>query len=149
MKHYQVRQHGHRIRPECTPRWLRPKLTEQQRKELCMVHHQNLDAIASGTATAHTMWDWAGACLTWSRVAEAIGKGMPEMQQQLALVDSVIDLFERTRRVAFATEADYQLAVDGVVAMDLLAQATDAYSAGLAADWSEAEINKRAEAATV
>lgn len=146
MSRRHVPQFGHQIRPECTPRWLRPRLSSQARATVSMVHHQNLDAIARGDAEPQILWDWASGCLTWSRVAEALGQGQAEMQQQLALVERVVEMFEQQHRVAFPTPEDYQLAVDGVVVMDLLASTVDTYTAHQAALWSEATINARSQA---
>lgn len=127
--------------PARTPRWMRPKLTRETRQELSLAHHANLDAIASGDASPRVLWDWAGGCLTWSFVAQDLKRGEEQMKEQLDLVQRVISHFEQTGEVRFPTPADYELAVDGVVIMDLLAEATDSYTAGLAANWSEARIN--------
>lgn len=130
--------------PSRTPRWLRPKLTSETKRELSLAHHANLDAIARGDAAPEVMWGWAGGCLTWSAVAQALKRGEEQMAKQLELVERVITNFERTGSVSFPSDGDYQLAVEGVVIMDLLAEATDCYTAGLAANWSDAAINARA-----
>lgn len=129
------------------PRGLRPKLSADQLRDLSMAHHSNLDAMAKGEADSTILWQWVGGCLTWSRVAQALRAGEPEMVLQLGLVDAVVDRFVRTGRVGFSGP-EYQLAKDGVIVMDLLASEVDAYSAGLAADWSELEIGRRAKAVT-
>lgn len=127
------------------PRWLRPKLRADQVRDLSLAHHANLDAIARGVADSSVMWQWAGGCLTWSRVAELLQRGEAEMAQQLHLVEAVIARFRRTGRVGFSG-TEYQLAKLGVQVMDALAELVDVPTAQQAADWSEAEINRRADA---
>lgn len=125
------------------PRWLRPKLTPEQVRDLSLAHHTNLDAIATGTADEAILWQYVGGVLTWSRVAELLKVGQPEMAAQLELARQLIDTYRRTGRVLF-TGPQLELARDGVVVQDLLAQRVDQYTASLAADWSEAQINKLA-----
>ena len=127
------------------PRWLRPKLTRDQLRDLSLAHYANLDAIARGEADASLMWQWAGGCFTWSRVAQLLQLGEPEMAEQLQLVAAVIERFERTGRVGFSG-TEYQLAKIGAEIMDQLAESVDLCTAKVAAEWSEAEITRRADA---
>lgn len=125
------------------PRWLRPKLTPEQVRDLSLAHHTNLDAIATGTADETILWQYVGGVLTWSRVADLLKVGQPEMAAQLELAHQLIETYRRTGRVLF-TGPQLELARDGVVVQDLLAQRVDQYTASLAADWSESQINKLA-----
>lgn len=125
------------------PRWLRPKLTRDQVRDLALCHLQNLDAIAKGQADEATLWQWVGGCLTWSRVAELLGIGVPEMAEQLHLVKAVVERFGRTGRAVF-TGPEYQLAKAGCDVMDQLAERVDRDTAVQAADWSEARCNAMA-----
>ena len=127
------------------PRGLRPKLGSDQLRDLAICHLQHLDAIACGDATVDTLWQVMAAALTWSKVAELLGAGVPEITEQLQLCTSLVERFERTGRVAF-NGPEYQRAKAGVDVMDALAEATDRHTAVIAAEWSEARVNQ-AEAA--
>jgi hypothetical protein len=127
------------------PRGLRPKLDKLQKSDLSLVHHHNLDLIARGQADEAVLWDWVGGCLTWSRTAELLQLGVPEMADQVALAMRLVARYHRTGRVAF-NGPDYQLAKAGTIVMDLLAEATDQATASAAADWSERKIGQMAEA---
>jgi hypothetical protein len=122
------------------PRGLRARLGADQVRDLGLCHVVNLDAIATGTADVATLWQWVGGVLTWSRVAEVLQAGAPEMRAQLEMADRVIERFRRTGRVGF-TGADYQLAKDGVQVMDQLSEIVDRATAVDAAEWSEARLN--------
>jgi hypothetical protein len=127
------------------PRGLRPKLSRPQVKDLGLCHLTNLDVIAKGEATEDTLWQVAGGALTWSRVAELLQAGEPEMREQLELVARLVDRYGRTGRVLF-TGTEYQLAKDGVGVMDQLAEIVDLPTAVIAAEWSEQRVNEMAEA---
>lgn len=123
------------------PKGLRPKLARDQLRDLGICHLQNLDAVATGQATEATLWQVAGAALTWSKVAELLGVGEPEMREQLELTSSLVDRFGRTGRVLF-TGTEYQLAKQGVQVMDELAEIVDKPTALKAAEWSEWKVNQ-------
>ena len=121
------------------PRGLRPRLDAGQVRDLGICHLEQMDAIARGQANEDTLWHWAGAVLTWSKVAEVLSAGVPEMEAQLALTAAVIERFNATGRIVF-TGPEYQLAKDGVVFMDQLAEIVDRPTALMAATWSEAKL---------
>jgi len=123
------------------PRGLRPRLADDQVRDLAMVHLVNLDAIAKGLADESTLWHWVGGLFTWSRVATLLQTGEPEMELQLALATAVLDRYERTRRIGFSGP-EYQQAKDGVVVMDQLAELVDRPTAIAAAEWSERRVNQ-------
>ena len=127
--------------PALPPRGLRPKLAGDQVRDLCICHLQNLDAVAKGDATEATLWQIAGAAFTWSEVASRLQVGVPEMAEQLALVDALIERYGRTGRVIF-TGTEYQLAKQGVEVMDQLAEIVDKPTAVIAAELSERRINQ-------
>lgn len=141
MSHHQTRTFGRRVRPADLPKWLQPKLSDDQVSGLGMAHIANLDAISKGQADGHTMWQWVGGMLTWLRVAELMGTGHPEMLDQIPLAVSVIERYGRTGRVAF-TGPEYQLAKSGCDVMDALASIAPQHIAAQAADWSEALTNQ-------
>ena len=126
--------------PALPPRGLRPKLQADQVRDLGICHLENLDAIATGDATEATLWQVAGAALTWSRVADLLQLGEPEMREQLELVSALITRYGRTGRVLF-TGTEYQLAKTGVQVMDQLAETVDKVTAVIAAEWSERQVN--------
>ena len=118
------------------PKGLRPKLQPDQVSDLALVHNANLDAVAKGTADETTLWHLVEAALTWSKVAELIEAGEPEMRVQLELASTLVERYGRTGRVLF-TGTEYQVAKEGVQVMDQLAEMTDKPSAVIAAEWSE------------
>lgn len=122
------------------PRGMRPRLHGAQVRDLGLCHMVNLDAIATGSADASTLWQWVGGVLTWSRVAEALQAGALEMRAQLEVAGRVIERFRRTGRVGFSGP-DYQLAREGVQIMDQLSEVVDRATAVAAAEWSEARLN--------
>jgi hypothetical protein len=143
-KHHRMRQIGGHKPPQMIPRWLRPKLTPSSLIDLGLAHHQNVDAVARGEGNEEILWQMVGGCLTWSRIADVLGLGVPEMTAQVLLVNDLIERYGRTGRVLF-TGTEYQLAKDGAFVMDELACKVDAHTALLAATWSEERTNRMAE----
>ena len=129
--------------PAQPPRGLRPKLQPDQVRDLGICHLSNLDAVASGQAGEAILWQLAGAALTWSRVAELLRVGEPEMRAQLELASTLVARYGRTGEVLF-TGPEYQLAKDGVQVMDQLAEIVDRATAVIAAEWSERKVNELA-----
>lgn len=127
------------------PMALRPRLFASTRQALDMAHLQNLDDIAKGTATLATLWDFCGGVLTFSRIADALQAGVPEMQAQLDLAQALLQRYARTGRVCF-TGPEYQQAKDGVDYMGQLAELVDHPTAALAAEWSETAVQAAAQA---
>jgi hypothetical protein len=123
------------------PPGLRPKLDAARLRDLDLVHHVNLDAIARGGATPQMLWDLAGSVLAWHYCARKIGVGLPEMEEQLAMSTRMVDRFRRTRRVGFSGE-DYQVAKRGIEVMDALARTVDEALALEATDWMVVELNR-------
>lgn len=127
------------------PRAFRPKLRPDQLRDLGLCHNQNLDAIAKGAAQPSMLWDYIGGVLTWWKVARLLEIGAPEMDLQLEVATRLVERFGRTNRVLF-DGTDLQLARTGVMVMDQLAELVDLPTATVAADWSEAEVNRMAAA---
>ena len=125
---------------------VRPKLRPDQLLDLSLCHNINLDAIATGTAEPGMLWDFTGCVLTWWKVARLLNAGTAEMDQQLELATQLVERYSRTNRVLF-TGPDLQLARDGVVVMDQLAALVDVPTATAAANWSEREGSRIANAA--
>ena len=125
------------------PRGLRPRLTREQLLDLGLAHVVNLDLIARGEAGEPMLWDYAGAVLTWSRVAVLLDRGVPEMTEQLGLAKRLVERYGRTGRVLF-DGADYQLAKAGLDVMDQLAARVDRPTAIAAANWSEGKVARMA-----
>lgn len=127
-------------RPALPPPGLRPKLRRDQLRDLALCHLEALDSIARGDAKSATLWDFAGAALTWSKAAELMRIGEAEMTAQLELALSLIERYKRTGRVAFSGP-EYQAAKAGVAVMDQLAEIVDHPRAVIAAEWSERRLN--------
>lgn len=117
------------------------RLSPLQVRDLALCHLENLDQIATGQASAGTLWQWVAGILTWSKAAELSGAGAPEMAAQLELAHAVIERFRRTGRVVF-TGLEYQAAKDGVGFMDQIAEIVPQRHALAAAEWSESRVNK-------
>lgn len=128
-----------RVTVPLPPRGLRAKLAHAQVRDLSICHIQNLDIVANGRGTEDTLWHLVEAALTWSRVAEKLGAGEPEMGEQLALVTSLVTRYERTGKVLF-TGPEYQLAKSGVEVMDQLSEIVDRPTAVDAVEWSERKL---------
>lgn len=126
-------------------RGLRPKLARDQITDIGLVHVINLDTIARGEGTGLMMWDWTESVLTWSRVAQLLERGVPEMCLQLELVERLLTRFGRTGRVGFSGP-DYQLAKTGLEVMDQLAREVDTATAISAVEWSTARVAEMAVA---
>jgi hypothetical protein len=121
------------------PRAFQPRLRRDQLLDLSLVHHENLDAIATGQAAPPIIFDYVGGVLTWWKVAQMLQVGVPEMAQQMALAMRLADRLAQHGRVLF-DGPDLQLAREGVAVMDQLAELVDRPTAVLAADWSEMEV---------
>lgn len=124
---------------------LRHSLDRDQIRDLALAHNMNLDLLHSGQADQSVLWQWAGGILTWLRVAQLLGVRQAEMNAQCELADRVLQRYAGTGRVEFIAN-DYQEARAGVVVMDELAETVDPRTAWLAAEWSEALINRMADA---
>lgn len=110
-----------------------------------IAHVDTLDQIATGRATAQTLWDWVGNVLTWSRAADLAGMAQEEMGFQLRLCLDLLARYRRTGRVGFDGPG-LQLARYGVQVMDALAREVDQFTARQAALWSEEQMARmRAE----
>lgn len=128
-------------------RGLRPKLDATQVLDLALVHAVNLDTILRGEGDLTLLMHWVEAVFLWSKVAEILDIGVPEMTDQLHLAYSLIHRYDQTGKVEFAP-AEAQAARDAVDIMDQLARLTDQRTAIEAANWSEAKLNSiRAEVA--
>ena len=123
------------------PRGLRPRLTPDQVTDLALAHLTNLDLIAKGQATVDEMWQMVGGVFTWSRAADLLQVGVPEMRAQLELATRVVERYGRTGRVGFSG-TEYQAAKIGVQVMDELAALVDKPTAIAAAEWGEVEVNR-------
>jgi hypothetical protein len=130
-----------RVLPALPPRGLRRKLRPDQVTDLALAHLTNLDLISKGEADEEVLWQMVGGVLTWSRAAELLGQGVPEMQAQLELATRVVERYGRTGRVGF-TGVEYQAAKLGVDVMDALASAVDEPTALAAAEWGEQQVNR-------
>lgn len=141
------------------PRGLREKLNGSSLTTLAIAHMTNLDEICRGTANVQTMWDLCGAVFTWSHAAQMLPPGhlvsiyqpgadeaqdvvaTEAMVAQLDLAAKVVERYHRTGRIGFSGP-EYQLAKLGVQIMDRLAERIDLASAKVAADWSEATLDR-------
>ncbi len=119
-----------------TPRWLRPRLSRSQVLYLHLLHIELVHDIHAGTASITTLWELAAMAFTWSRTAELLGLGEPEMVPVLHLATRLIERFGATGQVRFEGP-EYDVARVGSIVMDTLAERTDAATARAASEWSE------------
>lgn len=149
-----MRKRCHRRVVNPVPPWLRPRLTEDQVRDLGLAHWENLDALATGQADVDLLWQVVGGVFTWCRVADLLFErskdyepAVDEMRAQLDLATRLIERYGATGRVLL-TGPDYQLAKRGATVMDELAKVVDRATAVAAADWSEAKVNDLAQRCT-
>jgi hypothetical protein len=127
------------------PRGLRPKLDAGQVRDLAIAHHTHVDLVAHGKGTVDLLWEMAAAALGWSRCAQRLGLGEPEMAAELQLIANVLKRWERTGRVAY-TGPELQQARAGLEVVDQLARVVDHPTALESVDWAEDEVNRRRDA---
>lgn len=132
------------VRDQITPRWLRPKLTDEQWQQLRAVHLENLDQLRAGCMDAQVLWDWGGGILTWIGVAGELKLGIPEMTAQAALFERVVAHYAAHAEIKFPTAGDALLALLGVDQMDQLAAVVDQYTAEKHALAAERRMGQRA-----
>lgn len=114
-----------------TPRWLRPKLSPDQIRDIGLAHVTNVDLIVKAQADEGILWDLVHCIHLWTVVASEIGLGVPEMATQLDLVTRLIKRYGETGAIQFAGN-DYEIAKTGICVMDALAEQADQYTAELA-----------------
>lgn len=127
------------------PKGLRKMLAPDQVRDLAIAHHTHVDAVSHGKGTPDLLWEMAGAALGWSKVAETLGIGEPEMAADLEVITALLKRFERTGRVAY-TGPELQQARDGLQVVDQLARLVDHATALAAMSWAEDEITRRRSA---
>ena len=129
------------VTPVRLPAGLRPKLTREQLRALALIHISLVDSLVSGSASLELLWEWMAALLTWSRVAKECGVGEDQIEPAVQLAIALAARFELTGRVALGEE-EQQIARDGSVVMDLLAETVDLDVAHAVSEWSRAEISR-------
>lgn len=129
------------LQASAIPRWLRPKLTRDQRRATGLILYQKLADVHQGVATVDTLWDMVRDAFTWSRTAELLGAGHAEMLAYLELVTRLVERYGATGRVEFASQAEDELARLAAAWMEDLAEITDRDTAVAAAQWSEASVD--------
>lgn len=119
----------------------RVPLSASQLVELGICHNENFDLIVRGQADTEVMWHFVESVLTWWKVAQELGTGQPEMDEQLEVATCLVERWSRTGRVRFDGPG-LQLARAGVCHMDDLAGLVDLTTARAASAWSNAEVNR-------
>lgn len=114
-----------------TPRWLRPKMSREQIRDLGLAHVTNVDVIFKGKADEGILWDLVHCVHVWTVVASEMGLGVPEMAEQVDLVTRLIKRYGDTGHICFDAN-DYETAKTGICVMDALAEKADQYTAELA-----------------
>lgn len=131
-----------RVWPALPPKGLRrppDPLWPETRSALAIAHMQNLDLISRGTASQDEVWHLVEQALTWSRVAQLLGQGEPEMTEQVTVATQVVQRYQRTGRVGFSG-LEYSAAKRGIDVMDELARLVDQPTASQAVAWSEGQV---------
>jgi glucose-6-phosphate dehydrogenase assembly protein OpcA len=85
------------------------------------------------------LWEWMAALLTWSKVARECETGEAEIERVVHLAVALGARYEATGQIEL-TEAEQQIARDGSIVMDLLAELVDVELADAVGAWSRREI---------
>jgi hypothetical protein len=131
-----------KLQAATVPRWLRPKLTRDQVRDMAIIQLHTLADLQTGQATEATLWDLVRNALTWSKVAELLDVGQHEMADNLELVRQLIDRYGATGCVGFASRAQDEAARLAAAYMEDLAAIVDRDTALIAAAWSEAYVDQ-------
>ena len=124
------------------PRWLRVRMHRGKVLDLHLLHELLLGDLLAAQATEATLWEHAAMVLTWSRAAQLLGLGEPEIAPQLDLSAQLIERWRRTGKVGL-TGPERAIARHGAMVMDALAEAVDQRTATEASLWSEAQLAAR------
>lgn len=117
-------------------RFFKPRLHPTQVRDLHLLHALLLDDLLHDRATEHTLWELVAMAFTWSRTAELLGMGEPEMAPQMELATRLVERYGATGQVRLqGVERD--VARIGCIVMDHLAERTDSATATAASHWSE------------
>ena len=117
-------------------RFFKPRLHPTQVRDLHLLHELLLDDLLQDRADERTLWELVAMAFTWSRTAELLGLGEPEIAPQLELATRLVERFGGTGQVQLQG-VEREVARHGTIIMDLLAQATDGATATAASHWSE------------
>lgn len=131
-----------RVKPAALPRWLRPKLSMSKQHALSLALHVNHDALVRGEADGALLMDWSDGLLMFSRIAERLRMGQPEMARQLGLATTVVRRFEATHRAGLEGD-ELDTAREGLLVCEALAEACDEATALEAALWVAALERRR------
>lgn len=112
------------------------RLHPKQVLTLHVLHSLLLDDLLRDRATEATLWELVAMAFTWSRTAELLGEGEPEIAPMLELATRLVERWGATGQVQLVG-VERQVACHGVIVMDLLAQRTDSETATAASHWSE------------
>lgn len=118
------------------------RLLPSQLVDLEICHLQTIDGITSADAGREHLIAYVGSVLTFGRMAELSGLGQEHMLPLHELAARLIERYTTTGRVRF-TGPELQMAREGSALMAELARAVDYEHAAAAADWSEAELQRR------
>ncbi len=124
------------------PRWFRPRLSAEQRRDLAIVQLWNVADVDRGVATRDTLLDLARDAFTWSKAAELLDAGTLEMRMHLEVITQLIEHFGRTDRAEFSSRAQATAVRLGVAYMEDLAQLADRDTMLLAARFSEQMVDQ-------
>jgi hypothetical protein len=124
------------------PRWARPKLAADQRRDLAIIQLQKLADLDAGLATEATLWDLVRDALTWKHTAELLNVGQAEMATALQLVQQLVEHYGRTGRVEWIEPAHTAALRLAVAWFEDLAQLVDRDTAVQAAAMSEVMVER-------
>lgn len=120
------------------PPGLRPKLSRSQVLSAKLIHLQNVQTIADGSATRQTLYDHAHATLVWLTLARdyqarygTIEEALRAMEAAQAACGDLVERWRRTGRVVF-TGPELQMAREAIGWMDALAELVDEVDADAA-----------------
>ena len=132
-----------RRRRQALPKFWRPKLTEAQKLNAGLVHHDLVHRLVTGTATKADLWDWIETGFTYSRMMELLAEdglqfteeATQAMERLRLSYEPICERMRRTGRVGLSGP-ELNVAREAVAVMDELLELDRHGIADQAARWS-------------
>lgn len=125
------------------PPGMRGRITQAQRDSLTLISGTIVDAIARETATLANLNDWAHNSIVWSKVAQLIDGGHAEMSAVMHLAAELVNRYQATGRIHFATDEELALARSSVGWEQDLVDLADPYTLHKAGVWAKVFLDRK------
>jgi hypothetical protein len=141
--------HKKRTVYELLPKFFQPKVTKKSQMICQVIHWDFVDHFARGIATPAILWGWVEACLTYSKMMEALSSDGTEFTpaaqativQLLEIQPVIIERFKTTGLVELTAD-ELKVCKAGALVMDEMVQIDKYGIAWAARQWSNAEMEK-------